>query len=120
MEETPRQKKYQRNKEKSNAQSRAWRAANPDRHRELMWRQLGFELSVPQYNAMVSAQEGRCAICRRSFQGTKNTHVDHNHSTGRVRALLCGNCNRGIGMFDDQPDILLAAIDYLQYHNGGK
>jgi hypothetical protein len=40
--------------------------------------------------------------------------VDHNHSSGKVRGLLCNRCNRAIGMFEDSPELLLSAISYLQ------
>jgi Recombination endonuclease VII len=80
-----------------------------------------YDLTIEQYAAMHTAQEGKCAICRRE-EKTRNRvatgdmrllAVDHDHTTGKVRALLCGDCNRGLGMFGDDPARLFAAIQYL-------
>lgn len=72
-----------------------------------------YGITPDQYDQMFLAQYGRCKICRRIGNG-RRLHVDHEHSTGRVRGLLCGKCNRGIGMFDDNPAILLKVCEYLQ------
>ncbi len=66
--------------------------------------------------AMLAAQGGRCAICRSNSHGHKNWHVDHDHVSGRVRSILCGRCNPGLGHFRDNPGNLLAAIAYLGNH----
>jgi Recombination endonuclease VII len=63
-------------------------------------------------------QGGRCAICR-TPEGEcpgKRLHLDHDHRTGAVRGMLCGNCNPGLGQFKDDPARLQAAIDYLNRH----
>jgi len=66
---------------------------------------------------MLSLQEGGCAICggQPGIQSGRvtNFHIDHCHSSGRVRGLLCGPCNVGIGMLKDSPQILLKAVSYL-------
>lgn len=59
---------------------------------------------------MLAAQGGGCAIC----VVKDATHVDHDHVTGKVRALLCATCNTGLGMFSDNPDILSNAAGYLR------
>ncbi|UOY02503.1 endonuclease VII domain-containing protein [Blastococcus sp. PRF04-17] len=61
---------------------------------------------------MLEAQGGLCAICR----AAPAVHVDHDHVTGAVRALLCFNCNGGLGQFKDDPAVLRAAADYVQFH----
>jgi hypothetical protein len=59
---------------------------------------------------MVEQQSGLCALCRiRPAE-----HVDHDHMTGRVRGVLCFNCNGGLGQFKDSIASLRAAIDYLE------
>jgi hypothetical protein len=61
---------------------------------------------------MLEAQDGVCAICR----SAPAVHVDHDHATGAVRALLCFNCNGGLGQFKDNPQALHAAAYYVQLH----
>lgn len=64
---------------------------------------------------MFSEQGGVCAICQTDSPGGQNNtlHVDHSHSTGDVRGLLCVNCNKGLGHFQDSIELLAAASDYL-------
>ena len=68
---------------------------------------------------MFTAQNGLCAICQQPETKQRNGKkfelaVDHDHETGAVRALLCSHCNYALGYFKDSPDLLLAAIAYLQ------
>lgn len=60
-------------------------------------------------------KKGLCALCR----AAPAVHVDHDHVTGKVRGLLCFNCNGGLGQFKDRIDVLQAAVDYLTPHTGG-
>lgn len=78
------------------------------RQRSWMLKNL-YGITVEQYDAMLTRQGGGCAICHR----TEKLHVDHCHDSSRVRGVLCENCNRGIGMFKDDPALLQRAIDYL-------
>jgi hypothetical protein len=83
--------------------------------------QYGF--TPEEYDEMFAAQEGKCAICKRVPSGNgvdrHNLVVDHDHDTGKVRSLLCDFCNRGLGIFRDSPDDLIAAAAYLLQHQGG-
>jgi hypothetical protein len=74
-----------------------------------------YNLSLEEYDAMFEAQGFACAICKTTTPGarTKHFHVDHCHTTGVVRGLLCHKCNRGIGLFDDNPDRVSQALAYL-------
>lgn len=70
-----------------------------------------YNISAADYDAMFAAQEGKCRICR--TKAARHLDVDHCHTTGRVRGLLCWNCNIAIGHFKDSPVLLQRAIDYL-------
>jgi hypothetical protein len=81
------------------------------RHYHLLRR---YGISAADADAMVTAQAGRCAICRSPLGDTP--HVDHDHTTGAVRGLLCLNCNGGLGQFGDDVRRLHAAAEYLTWH----
>ena len=69
------------------------------------------------------AQEGRCAICgiflelKGAMEGGNVAHLDHNHNTKTFRDVLCSNCNRGLGCFQDSRILLLKAFQYLKKHD---
>jgi Autographiviridae endonuclease VII len=71
-------------------------------------------LTMADYDRTLAAQDGRCAICRRDTPlGRGRWHIDHDHVTGEFRGLLCNNCNRGIGFFGDDPEVIEAAARYI-------
>src|SRR5712691_5476942 len=72
-------------------------------------------LTGGEYYALYIAQKRRCAICGRNANeyGGGNLVVDHDHSTGLVRSLLCRACNTGIGFFSEDVSRMQKAIDYL-------
>lgn len=74
-----------------------------------------YGISQEQYDAMLEAQHGRCAICRIKYD--KEYHVDHSKETGEVRGLLCNNCNTGLGKFKDDSSLLLEAARYLEKYD---
>lgn len=77
-----------------------------------------YSLTRADYDRMLEVQHGLCAICRSaSPQGRGRWHIDHDHVSGQFRGLLCNNCNRGIGYFGDDPDIIRAAADYVAEHS---
>lgn len=76
-------------------------------------------LTVAEYEAMLAEQNGRCAICFR-LPGKKPLSIDHDHSTGDVRGLLCGTCNTALGMFRDSVKTINRAARYLIRHVGHK
>ena len=75
-----------------------------------------YGITLEDYEAMVLGQEGMCGICGES--GGKDLYVDHDHSTRKVRGLLCHSCNVGLGHFRDRTELLRAAIDYLENSGG--
>lgn len=74
-----------------------------------------YGLTLEQYDKMLEEQNYVCAICQ-GLPGAKGFHVDHSARNGKVRGLLCGRCNSGIGMLQHAPRILAAAIVYLESH----
>lgn len=81
-----------------------------------------FGISVQQYDAMYAAQGGVCAICgsaeTKVIRGqVQRLAVDHDHTTGKVRGLLCHVCNVALGMLRDSPKLLQKALEYVQHHS---
>ena len=77
--------------------------------------QRTFGITPEQYDEMYAEQEGCCAICGvHQSEVTRRFAVDHDHQTGKVRALLCQPCNTGIGLLQDNYDTILRAADYLR------
>lgn len=72
-----------------------------------------YGITEEDYENLFEKQNGQCAICGKNIKLV----VDHNHETGKIRALLCGNCNRGIGIFQDNPNLLYKAASYLKKHS---
>jgi Recombination endonuclease VII len=81
-------------------------------------------MTPEQFQAKAEAQSGLCMICKKEpvpdgrsrRDGIWALEQDHDHLTGILRDLLCGHCNKGIGMFNDDPDLLRAAADYIERH----
>jgi Recombination endonuclease VII len=74
-----------------------------------------YNLTLEERISLLREQEGACAICSTPLNpfGT-HTHTDHDHRTGKVRGILCTNCNRGLGHFKDNIKFLESAMNYLQ------
>lgn len=120
-----------------NARVRASYAKNPDAYREYArkysrnhpevsresarratMRKLG--ITEADYHQMFLEQGEGCALCGAKVADARGhrLHIDHDHSTGGVRGLLCGNCNNGLGKFQDNPDLLRRAAEYLESRRG--
>jgi hypothetical protein len=100
-----------------------WRARDVERTRRSvyksnLWR--NYRLTLEQYEAMFLDQGGRCAICEqpesvRNRDGSlRRLHVDHDHQSGTVRALLCSACNHVVGYIERSPDRIGAVSQYLR------
>jgi hypothetical protein len=72
-----------------------------------------YGITLDQYKILFVQQNGSCKICA-ALPKIKALAVDHCHKTGKVRGLLCGLCNRGLGMFKDNTILLYKAADYLE------
>jgi len=75
-----------------------------------------YGITLEQYEASIVAQGNRCAICHKEF--TETPCLDHSHTTGQLRKFLCHPCNRGLGQFGDDPNLLEAAALYLREYEG--
>jgi hypothetical protein len=111
--------KYEKNKETYKAAHRKWKAENREQHladsrRLHLWKK--YKITVAQYDAMLDQQGGKCAICRGDCTSGRRLAVDHCHTTGRVRALLCYVCNTSIGKFEESPERFRRAAEYLEMH----
>ena len=74
-----------------------------------------YNMTVVEYDELYNAQGGKCAICGIHQSELKQSLcVDHNHITGEIRGLLCSNCNAGIGMLQDNSDIIEKALQYMK------
>jgi hypothetical protein len=91
---------------------REWNKKNPLRSKHHYLKRM-FGIGIAEYEAMLEAQGGCCAICGQKDEWFKLA-VDHCHVGGYVRGLLCSQCNRGLGLFRDDPQRLKAAASYLE------
>lgn len=79
-------------------------------------RKKKYGITKAQYDALLAEQNGNCYIC--GVHEEYNLRVDHDHSTGKVRGLLCSACNVALGGFKDDPVRLRAAANYIEQHQG--
>jgi Autographiviridae endonuclease VII len=88
-------------------------ASDPEHRERARLRKIRkvYGISPEQYAAMLAAQQGGCGICKKK---DRRLCVDHCHATQLVGGLLCNKCNTGLGCFDDDPELLRAAIAYLR------
>ena len=103
-------------REAARAAAKAWQQGNPTKRKAQRLKQYGIEIS--DFNDLMAIQGGACAICGHSDTSKPNFFpvVDHCHTTGKVRGLLCMGCNQGLGKFKDSADRLFSAIAYLSKH----
>lgn len=77
-----------------------------------------FNITIDDFDNMLKQQNKKCYLCNVTHDSEKfGLRVDHSHKTGKVRKLLCDNCNKGLGHFKDSQTILQSAIDYLDKHS---
>lgn len=100
-----REQEAQRYRDNPEVQARAKRAAR------LYHVRATYGLDSAAYAGLLEAHDGKCGICRGELN---QPHIDHDHATGAIRGLLCGPCNRAIGLMKDDPARLRAAAIYLE------
>lgn len=117
---------YHTNKEKSRNAGRKWRKNNPEKQKIKQRRSnliKNYGITIEDYDRMYLDQWGMCPICGDSKKSASMVnvkthevlHVDHNHTTGKVRALICSRCNFLLGNARENKAILQNAKDYLEY-----
>lgn len=131
---------YGKTKEEHRAYMRWWRSLNREdynkkrlewasTHRERRIKQARnshlkqtFGITLEEYDDMLAKQDYRCAICASPLREISDSNnrkrtnlcIDHNHETGEIRGILCFNCNLALGLFFENPKILISAIKYLK------
>lgn len=103
-------------RECARAAAKAWQQGNPTKLKAQRLKQYGIEVS--DFNDLMTIQNGACAICGHSDTSKPNFFpvLDHCHTTGKIRGLLCMACNMGLGKFKDDTNRLFSAIAYLTKH----
>ncbi len=106
--------KWRKSSPKDNDRNKAYNKEHAEEIRgkklsKKYWPHLTWQQSLAEWNRIFTEQNGLCA----NGHKVDKLHVDHNHTTGKVRGLLCYNCNNGLGRFKDSIETLQAAIDYL-------
>jgi len=109
---------YAANTDKARATDKRWKAANPDKVKLRAQRahyRRRYGITLEERDAMFIAQGGACAACRADTTSSP-WHVDHCHSTGKVRAILCDSCNKTLGHAKEDAARLRALANYIEAH----
>ena len=104
-----------RHPDRVRATNQRWRAADPENAAQVQRKsklKAKFGLTLEEFNQRIADQGGLCCICYLK----PATHVDHCHTTGKVRGILCNNCNRGIGLLGDSAATAHSATKHLLKH----
>lgn len=102
-----------KDREQYNASQRTWHRSHPDYHRAGSLKK-NFGITIEQYDKMAAFQDNACAICRGHNPSGKRLAVDHDHTSGKIRSLLCSRCNTALGQLREQPGLCRAAAEYLE------
>jgi NMD protein affecting ribosome stability and mRNA decay len=99
-------------------ETREWRKTKSTEFLKDSYYKRTYGISLEEFNLMWDNQKGRCKICEVTLQTRSHSPdsvvVDHCHTTGKVRGLLCNECNRGLGYYHDNPIALRKAAEYLE------
>lgn len=102
--------------------AKKYRENNRDKYREYSFKwhlNANYQMSIDEYRNLLSEQSNSCFICLRPFDlndQARRPHLDHCHETGKVRGILCFRCNTALGKFQDNPDLLRKAAEYVESH----
>lgn len=102
------------NEAKHKAQAKSWYANNKDKQKQNT-RAMRYGISPKAQDSLFAAQGGLCACCGDLIeQFDRNTHLDHSHVTGEVRAFLCDDCNNAVGRVRESVERALKLVDYIR------
>jgi hypothetical protein len=104
---------YENNREREIERAKLQYRENPELSREKLLKRR-FGITFKKYDEMLKSQNGVCAICQSSCRSGKNLSVDHCHKTGKVRGLLCVDCNLGIANLKESQEIFKKAAEYVE------
>jgi hypothetical protein len=125
--------RYRKDPDAAIARTRAWQRDNPERLNAYRRRRRQepaiqkreraghlrrtFGMSLEDYDELLAAQDGRCAVCGRTPRAGAKLHVDHDHVTGAVRGLLCFSCNASLGHLAEDATRIQRLSRYLDGHD---
>ena len=104
-------RKWRSKPENREKERQAWRAPRKREDRRAGWLKGKYGMTVADFDKMAAAQNYCCFLC--GDDEMDEFHVDHNHDTGKVRGLLCSNCNTGIGLLRECPKLFERAAQYV-------
>jgi hypothetical protein len=96
-----------------NTNAQTYYAAFPEKRRAIQLKNK-FNLTIKEWDDLFDKQKGVCAICAHPEQNGKRLSIDHCHTSGRIRGLVCNRCNSGLGRFDDDSKLMRRAVEYLE------
>lgn len=107
------------NPERTSTNGQRWRAANPEHNKKKNRRwelHTKYGITPEQFDDLLAAQNGECACCYTSEPGGQwdTFCIDHDHTTGKIRGLLCHRCNLAIGMLGDSLEGVERAMEYMR------
>ena len=108
---------YEIHKEEIKRKQKQYSKNNKEKLKEYQ-RIKHYGITLQQELKILKAQNNKCAICNKPLTDLSEACVDHDHKTGKVRGVLCHECNLGIGKFKDNPKILIKAAVYLRNQGG--
>lgn len=107
-----RNKKYPKYKKKISSNKTYLLHSTPEKRKNDKLKHR-YGISLVEYEQLVRNQNGLCQICGQENSNKRSFHVDHDHTTGKIRGILCSKCNICLGLVNDDIEILTNAINYL-------
>ncbi len=107
---------YAKNTEKRKKYSLKYHYAHRDqikKYKEKYFYYKKYNLSLEELSIILTAQNNKCAICKSNFSKRNVPCIDHDHNTGQIRGILCRKCNLGLGLFNDNKELIISAFGYL-------